>query len=83
MEKIYRERNGYQVEFSTKFLWFKVALYTKGSTFNEAMSQYDVLNILWNSFQLSTWLYIIIAQWSKALVLWSTDHEFNSAEDFS
>ena len=44
----------------------KVALYTKGSTIYEHTSQYGDLNILWKCLYRSTFLYIIIAQWSRA-----------------
>ena len=40
------------------------------------------LNIQWNCLYWSTFLYIIIAQWSRALVLWTADPEFKSAGDF-
>ena len=61
---------------------FKVALYTKSSTIYEPTSQYGDLNILWNCLYRSTFLYIIIAQWSRALVLWTAHPEFKSAGDF-
>ena len=51
-----------------------MALYTKGSTLFEPTSQYGVLNILWNSFYLWTWLYILKALWFKALVFWVQIH---------
>ena len=54
----------------------KVALHTKGFTFYEPTSQYSDTNILWNCLYWSTWLYIIIAQWSKAMVLRTADPEF-------
>ena len=61
---------------------FKVALYTWGSKIYLPTSQYGDLNILWNCFYWKTFLYIIIAQWSWALVLWTADPEFKSVSDF-
>ena len=57
-------------------------LYTKGSTLYEATSQYGDLNILWICSYRSTLFYVIIAQWSMALVLWAAYSEFNPPETF-
>ena len=65
--------------WSTKL---KVAPYTKGFTFYKPTSRYGDLNILWKYFYLSTWLYIIIHQWSKALVLWTADPSLNPLQTF-
>ena len=46
---------------------FKVAHYTKHSTFYEPTSQYGNLNILWNSFYQKSWSHVIIMPWSKAV----------------
>ena len=64
-----------------KFL-IKVALHTKRSTFHESSLQYGDLNILWNCLYRSNWFYFDIAQWFKALVLWTIDPEFNPPETF-
>ena len=58
---------------------FKVALYTKGSTIHLPTWQFGDLKFLWNCLYRQTFLYIVIAQWSRALVLWSAHHEFKSA----
>ena len=59
----------------------KVAHYTRDSTF--FMSLRHNMAFTGRYFvKLSDWLYIIKAQWSKALVLWTTDPEFKSAGDF-
>ena len=55
--------------------WFK-------KLYSGVISQYGDLNILWNCLYRWTFLYIIIAQWSRALVLWIADPEFKSAGDF-
>ena len=60
--------------------YFKVTYYTKGYTVYETTSQYG--NILSNCLYQSSWLSIIIAPWSKALVLWTTDPEFKSTRIF-
>ena len=57
-----------------------VALYTKGSICFQ-LSQYGDLNILRTCLYRATVLCIIIAQWSKALILWAADSEFKSAGD--
>ena len=73
--------------FEMQIIWnkhnrIKVALYTKGSTFYELTSKHGILNILWKCLYWLTFLYIIIAQWSQALVLWTADPEFRSSKDF-
>ena len=60
----------------------KVALYTTGSQIYYPTSQYGDLNILWNCLYRSTFFYIIIAQWSRALDLRTADPEFKSDWDF-
>ena len=77
----------YDTLFFVAYRWshrfdFKVVLYTKGSTIYEPTSQYGDLNILWKCLYRSTFFYIIIAQWSRALVLWTKDPEFKSVGGF-
>ena len=42
-------------------------IFEGGSFYQKPTSQYGDLNILWKCFHRSYWLYISIAQWSKAL----------------
>ena len=56
---------------------FELALYSKGSYVTIWR-----LNILWNCLYRSTFFYNIIAQWSRALVLWTAHPEFKSDADF-
>lgn len=83
--KIKHEKSGFG-ECSTKLydrdltgcLLIKVVHCTEGSTFYDPTLQYGVdFNILWYCFYWSNWLYlyIIISQWSKTLVMWTTDPE--------
>ena len=77
---VLKKNLSYWIYIDFNFLRFKVALYTKGSTISEPTSQYDDLNILWNCFYRSTFLYIIMAQWCRAWVLWTAHSEFKVTE---
>ena len=61
--------------------FFKLVFEVEVSTFYEPTSQYDDLNILLKCLFLLDWSYIIIAQWSKALVCRTTDPEILSTGD--
>ena len=50
--------------------------------FTPRVLQHGDLNILWNCLYRSTFFYIIIAQWSRALVMWTAGPEFKSPETF-